>query len=223
MPRSTSLPVNDAWYVLMRLLLARGCTCAATCARVAPGCSSGSPAGQSWHLPTRTVRRRSRNALTFRAKFAVKLVAATSGARAARAASSRQQGQKQEQEREQAQQEEEETASKCSELRQARATLPQQADDINEDDEDDGDDDKDKDDDTPPNSADLLSRARHIVGSYIDNAESGILLTSSTREGLQLLSTRSSYVSWRCVALRGVVLAWCGVLWRGVSWRGVAC
>jgi hypothetical protein len=138
-------------------------------------------------------------ALTFRAKFAVKLGAAT--ARAARAKSSKKQGRKQERDSEEVWEEEEETASKSSELRQASATRPQQADDSDENDEDDGDDkDKDNDDDTPPSSADLLSRARHIVGSYIDNAESGILLSDSTRAGLQLLSTRSSYVSWRCVA-----------------------
>jgi hypothetical protein len=138
-------------------------------------------------------------ALTFRDKFAVEPVAATSVARAACAASSEQQGQKQERDREQAQQEEEETASKSSELRQASATRPQQADDSDEDDDDNG---NDNDSDTPTSSANLLSRARHIVGSFIDNAEAGILLSDSTRAGLQLLSTRSSYVSWHCVALR---------------------
>ena len=166
-------------------------------------------------------------ALTFRAKFAVKLGAAT--ARAARAASFKQQGRTQERDGEQAQQEEEETASKSSELRQASATRPQQADDSDENDQDDGDDkdkDNDNDYDTPPSSADLLSRARHIVGSYIDNAESGILLSDSTRAGLQLLSTRSSYVSWRWVALcwRGVAcycVACRGAARRSVAWRGV--
>jgi hypothetical protein len=132
-------------------------------------------------------------ALAFRAKFAVEPVAATSVARVARAASFKHQGQHEERDREQAQQEEEETASKSSELRQASTTRSHQADDSDEDDgENDGDNDGDN--DTPTSSADLLSRARHIVGSYIDTAEAGILLSDSTRAGLQLLSTRSSYV-----------------------------
>jgi len=138
-------------------------------------------------------------ALTFRAKFAVEPVAATSVARAARAASSEQQKQKPERDEEQAQQEEEETASKSSELRQASATRSHQADDSNED-----DGENDSDSDTPTSSADLLSRARHIVGSYIDTAEAGIPLSDSTRAGLQLLSTRTSYVhgvAWRCVGV----------------------
>jgi hypothetical protein len=137
-------------------------------------------------------------ALVFRAKFAVEPVAATSVARAARAASSKQQKWKPERDEEQTQQEEE-TASKSSELRQASATRSHQADDS---DEDDGENDSDS--DTPTSSADLLSRARHIVGSYIDTAEAGIPLSDSTRAGLQLLSTRTSYVhgvAWRCVGV----------------------
>jgi hypothetical protein len=172
-------------------------------------------------------------ALTFRAKFAVEPVAATSVARAARAASSKQQKQKPERDEEQAQQEVE-TPSKSRELRQASATRPQQSDYSDEDDQDDGDDDNEdennNDNDTPSSSADLLSRARHIVGSYIDNAAAGILLSDSTRAGLQLLSTRSSYVSCRAVALRGVArcgmvlrgAACIGVVRRGVAWFGCA-
>jgi hypothetical protein len=152
-------------------------------------------------------------ALVFRAKFAVEPVAATSVARAACAASSKQQTQKPERDEEQAEQEEE-TPSKSSELRQASATRPQQADDSDEDDRDDGDDanendtDDDNDNDTPSSSANLLSRARHIVGRYIDNAEAGIVLSDSTRAGLQLLSTRSSYVLCHGVALVQMCVAW---------------
>ncbi len=148
-------------------------------------------------------------ALVFRAKFAVEPVAATSVARAARAASCKQKTQKPERDEEQAQQEEE-TPSKSSELRQASVTRPQQADDSDEDDRDDCDDandtDNDNDNDTPSSSADLLSRARHIVGRYIDNAETGIVLSDSTRAGLQLLSTRPSYVLCHGVVL--MCVAW---------------
>jgi hypothetical protein len=102
--------------------------------------------------------------------------------------------------------------AKSSELRQASATRPQQADDSDEDDRDDSDDanendtDNDNDNDTRSSSADLLSRARHIVGRYIDNAETGIVLSDSTRAGLQLLSTRSSYVLCHGVVL--MCVAW---------------